>query len=96
MLPEVAPQTFEARVRRVTGFTRHFMDGSFVDHFVTVRIVPREESDEVFLVRYDADGARLTDTWHACLEDAKSQASVEFEIVDADWSVVSPPPPPWK
>jgi len=51
----------------------------------TVRIVPRERGDAVFLVRYDDQGQELTDTWHASVDKAKRHAKLEYDIDEGDW-----------
>src|SRR6267378_6616824 len=45
-----------------------------------------EMSDGVFLYRFDSKGECVGDTWHLNLEDAKCQASYEFEGVVLNWT----------
>jgi hypothetical protein len=46
--------------------------------------------DGVFLYRFDAKGGFAGDTWHMSVDDAKSQASFEFETTMSDWREIPP------
>jgi len=48
-------------------------------------LVIEEMPDGVFLYRFDSKGECVGDTWHMNLEDAKHQASYEFEGVVLNW-----------
>src|SRR5271169_4471948 len=50
-------------------------------HFLVIE----EMHDGVFLYRFDAKGECVGDTWHMNLDDAKHQASYEFEGVLLNW-----------
>jgi len=76
-----------ARVRTITGNTRHHMNGAEIPPPAFVEIEP--EDDAFYLLYYGETGEALADTWHETLEKAKSQAKHEFEIEDADWEDVS-------
>ena len=81
-----------ARVHTVTGKTTHsrgiVVDGNIVagEPLPAPAFVTIEPTDGVFYLFYfDADGRRMTDTWHQTLEGAKAQAQLEFEISDDEW-----------
>ena len=85
-----------ANVKRVTGETSHFIGG--VDDKGRFQATPAdvpswveiEESDAGWmLLRFDAQGDAITDTWHESLADAKEQAKFEYEIEEDDWEPVS-------
>lgn len=38
-----------------------------------------------FMLRYDKNGDFCGDTWHQTIEEAKAQASFEFNTNEADW-----------
>jgi hypothetical protein len=80
----------------VTGATSHFVGG--VDEKGGFRAAPApvpawveiEESESGWtLLRLDAGGEPITDTWHESLVDAKEQARFEYEIAEHDWQAVS-------
>ena len=50
-------------------------------HFLLIE----EIHDGVFLYRFDAKGECVGDTWHMNLDDAKHQASSEFDGVLLNW-----------
>jgi hypothetical protein len=58
-----------------------------VDRPVRAEIV--EESGAALLLRLDARGDCVADTWHEDVAAAKSQAAFEYGIYDADWVRVS-------
>lgn len=84
----------KATVRRITGKTKHWIgtvqDGppqpveELTDRVRTVRIEATEGT--FYLLRLDADGGVVADTWHESLEAAKRQAELEYGILDEDWS----------
>lgn len=39
-----------------------------------------------YLMRMNAQGACIFDTWHMTLAEAKAQAEFEYAIADGDWS----------
>ena len=77
-----------ARVRRVTGHTRHASLGRngrvALPHAHVVGIVP-DGAGAYLLLRFTMDGGTLTDTWHATVDEAKHQALVEYEIPTSAW-----------
>ena len=87
-----APQRLTASVRRHTGNTRHILHGAesrdLAAEIVAVQIEPTDEG--VLLLYLDARGRCLTDTWHASIDDAKSQAHFEFDITEGDWALSAP------
>jgi hypothetical protein len=48
----------------------------------------KEESSGIFLYRYDAKGKCVGDTWHKSVDDAKHQATYEYENFILDWEDV--------
>ena len=42
----------------------------------------------VYLTHFNDDGQSLADTWHATIDEAKSQVEVEFGIHATQWSIV--------
>lgn len=77
----------KARVRTITGTTRHHMNGVEITPPAWVEIEPSD--DAFYLLYYGETGEALADTWHETLAKAKAQARHEFEIEDADWEDVS-------
>lgn len=77
-----------AEVRRVRGTTRHTGVGVVGAGEVTrVEIVSEEGS--WFLMRYNGVGQIIADTWHPSMDEAKQQASFEYEL--GEWSEVDAP-----
>jgi hypothetical protein len=75
-----------AKVRRVTGNTRHLVAGAEASSLIAwVELEP--DDGGYFLLYLDASGQSLTDTWHETVEAAREQARFEFEIDDDDWFV---------
>ena len=84
-----------ATVKRATGATAHYIGG--VDEEGKFGAKPASPASSVeiqevdegwLLLRIDASGEPITDTWHASLEEAKEQARFEYEIEDDDWKAV--------
>jgi hypothetical protein len=48
-------------------------------------LVIEENQDGAFLYRYDAKGDCVGDTWHLNTDDAKHQATYEYEDLVQDW-----------
>jgi hypothetical protein len=51
-------------------------------------LVIEERPDGVFLYRYNAQGVCVGDTWHMSVDDAKNQASYEYECLVQYWTDV--------
>src|SRR5258708_571348 len=51
-------------------------------------LVIEEKPDGVFLYRFSATGECVSDTWHMNIDDAKHQASYEYERVLLSWEDV--------
>jgi hypothetical protein len=88
-----------AKVKKVTGGTKHYIGTIINDQPVPVEDMPiatwvvikdDDESGGFFLFRYDKDGNFGGDTWHLTLDEAKGQGKFEYEIDETDWS---PNPP---
>jgi hypothetical protein len=84
----------KARVRRVTGKTRHAIGKMAEGRPIPISPLPapdwvgiaRDQSG-FFLLHFNDQGAYFNDTWHEALKGAKSQARFEFEISEGDWQV---------
>jgi hypothetical protein len=44
-----------------------------------------EQHSAIYLLRLDADGKYLTDTWRETIDEAKQQATFEFGIAEGGW-----------
>lgn len=53
-------------------------------------LVTEEGPDGVFLYRYSIKGECVGDTWHQSVDDAKHQATYEYEGLVGEWFEVSP------
>lgn len=42
-------------------------------------------NEEIHLLRLNSSGNCISDTWHASIDAAKEQASLEYEVREADW-----------
>jgi len=56
----------------------------------TVEVVDQEGA--IYLLRLDKEGQCIADTWHQTIEEAKAQASFEFNVNDCDWQEVESRP----
>lgn len=72
-----------AEVRAQTGGTIHLVGG--VESSVPASVDLVAENGGVFLLRLDAHGVCLADTWHQTVAEAKDQARHEYRIEDTDW-----------
>jgi hypothetical protein len=82
----------QAKVKRDTGYTRHYLakieNGSVAkgEEFPSPSSVEIEETEDGFFLLYlDSKGACLTDTWYQALKDAKAHAKLQFGIGEEDW-----------
>ena len=80
-----------ASVNRATGRTLHTVAGPGGPEAIpdpsSLKIEPPEkEGDGYLLLRLDASGTCLADTWHATLEEAKTQAEFEYEVAPSAWT----------
>jgi len=81
-----------ARVRKVTGNTRHWIglpDAGGIElerlpNPVIVEVVGK--GGGFYLFRLDSDNHCIADTWHETVELAKAQAAFEFAVEENDWS----------
>jgi hypothetical protein len=81
-----------AAVRRETGRTRHNIltaEGTTEQVVGIIRVELLQDASGYFLYRLDRTGVCVADTWHATIEEAKRQASHEFEITAEDWAPVA-------
>jgi len=83
----------KARVRRETGNVKHWFGkmedgevrkGAPIAGIASLEIVERDGS--FFLLRMNAEGDCLTDSWHQTKEEAMRQAEFEFDVRPEDWS----------
>jgi hypothetical protein len=81
-----------ARVKQCTGATAHFEGELHDDEVVQTRRYDPAAVAEIqqtengfFLVRFTATGDFAGDTWHATLDEAKEQATFEFELDEEGW-----------
>lgn len=88
----------KAVVTQVTGRTRHFLGGIREGQLEKVKELPppawveiHEEPEGYYLLRFDANGSCLTDTWHSTLEEAQSQGTFEYGLAADDWEIVESP-----
>jgi hypothetical protein len=51
-------------------------------------LVIKEEPDGVLLYRYNSRGECVGDTWHLNIDDAKYQATYEYDDLAPDWQDV--------
>ena len=79
----------KAYVFKRTGKTSHYtnVDSDTISKGLEPLPIPKwveisEEPDGFYLYHYSLDGECVADTWHETLEEAKEQASFEFEIED--------------
>ncbi len=84
----VRRRMLRARVKRITGATRHLANGSEFPPPAFVEIVEVNDggrSAGFHLEYFDANGEFMTDTWHPTLPEAKAQATYEFETAEDEW-----------
>ena len=86
-----------ATVKRVTGYTEHYVAHLENDEPVKDELIPPPVRVEIhdeggsgyLLLRFGRDGVCLADTWHLTVAEAKAQAQAEFAILDDDWVLCS-------
>jgi hypothetical protein len=71
-----------------TGKTRHFHGDRELPAAKVLQIVRYDEEEGFYLLRLDAAGKELTDTWHDSLEDAFAQAEWEYRLKADEWETV--------
>lgn len=83
-----------AIVRRPTGATRQLLLGADgvrrMGDATRVEIVGADGG--YLLLRFDASGAEVGDTWHATIQDAQRQARMEYAIEEGEWVSVGVEP----
>lgn len=77
-----------------TGFTKHFYglpDGPRVEvpAPISLRIVRYGGDSACYLLYCDEAGNELTDTWHESLDDAMTQARLEFSVSPDEWTATN-------
>ena len=70
---------------KATGRTRHTVDGSNAPAPRNLALVQYPGTDEVYLLYLDEGGQELTDTLHATVEEAMTQAEFEFGVLPGEW-----------
>lgn len=85
----------KAKVMRVTGKTVHGLGTIIEGKPVMTQVFPPpawveivEEENAFYLLHFASDGRSMADTWHPTLDEAKRQASFEFEIGEQDWETL--------
>jgi hypothetical protein len=82
---EVLLYTLVDEQHEPTGACRHTVAGELMGPAAGLAICAYEGSDGFYLFYCDESWKVLTDTWHATLEDAKSQAEFEYKGASATW-----------
>lgn len=75
-------------MHKPTGRTRHF-DGGLLGPAFSLAIVCYTDAHGFYLLYFDAEGREMTDTFHATIEEAMTQAKWEYEVAPSDWSQLS-------
>jgi len=85
----------KAYVNTSTGKTKHYSvsidpsNGKGLENISAPKWIEiSEESDGFHLYHFGDDGICIADTWHETLEDAKEQATFEFDIKGDDWKSI--------
>jgi hypothetical protein len=96
--PAVAGESLmriRAIVREVSGDTLH-VQGTQVGGRIEVTTIPApiaieiaEQESGVSLLRLDAAGQCIADTWHETVEAAKTQANFEFGTGENEWKAIN-------
>jgi len=77
-----------AAVKTVTGGTVHLADLEKSVLPLPVALEIQDDPDGCLLLRLDATGTCIADTWHRDAEEAKAQAAFEYLIYANEWAVV--------
>jgi hypothetical protein len=82
----------KAKVRRVTGNTKHAIGRLAEEMPVAASPLPppqwvgiSRDGGGFFLLHFNEAGKRFNDTWHESFQRAKAQALFEFDILESDW-----------
>jgi hypothetical protein len=62
-----------------TDATRHIVGGALAGSFPALALARYTGEEGHYLFYLGDDGSVVTDTWHASLEDALTQAALEYE-----------------
>jgi hypothetical protein len=73
------------RRHRPTAACRHIVAGAVQGPAAGVAVCQYEGESGYYVFGCDAEWNAITDTWHATLEDAKSQAECEYEGLSGTW-----------
>ena len=74
---------------RHSGNTKQITGGVLLGPANGLAICQYEGEEAFYLFGCDAQWNSVSDTWHECLEDAKSQAEYEYEGTMNTWTVPS-------
>ena len=79
-------ERFRAQIRK-PGITEHSVaTGTGVERCNTpASLAIIAEDAGYYLLRNDAEGTCIADTWHLTLNEAKAQAEYEFGVRESDW-----------
>jgi len=69
-----------------TGRTTHIRNGSELPVPVQLQIAEFDDDPGFYLLYLNEIGEELTDTYHDSVEQALSQAALEFGVVESQWS----------
>ena len=81
ILAAVGRQTGDLKTRHAVGMP----GGPQVDLPFPQLLVIESATDGIFLYRYTAGGDACGDTWHQSIEDAREQASFEYQDSLGSW-----------
>jgi hypothetical protein len=71
-----------------TGNCRQIVAGVLQGPAAGLAICYVDKENAYYLFGCDEDWQTVTDTWHATLDEAKTQAEFEYEGVTATWQVI--------
>ena len=81
-----------AKVKRVTGATRHKaitgpgrIEAVPTPAYVEIR---RRPDGTAFLLHFNEKAECIADTWHMTVDEAKRQAAMDFAVGENDWTEV--------
>jgi hypothetical protein len=85
----IGTMRLRAVVRELSGKTVHLAGAERTVLPAPVTVEIEQEPSGCLLLRLDATGTCIADTWHRTTEEAKSQAAMEYRIDPDDWTVVA-------
>lgn len=70
-----------------TGGTRHYQGNEPLPPPTQLQIMRYADDSGYYLLYLDAEGKKLTDTYHETLDEALAQATWEFGVEPSEWSL---------